>query len=208
MAVLANPQYFELEQDDEAEQVLVAARFVGDARKYSGSAPVNQGRWPDNQIWLEDQWYVAFVPERVPENDSGAGVAWFERAGSFEVEFDPERIAEILVDRNYVDLQPGGPIGDGDTVPGFWGKLEDALGIEDEIEAGESYADQLEALAGVDDSPATAESDPVDAMVNEYGRGDLKDKVKAAREDADEFSLRGASMQDMAEYLVDQEVTE
>lgn len=202
MGILANPQYFEQDRAGNAEQVLVAARYVGRSRMYSGSAPVNQGRWPTRQSWLADQWYVAFVPETVPDNDPGAGVAWFERADDFEVEYDPEQIAAILLDRNYVTLDPAGPIGDGESVPGFDQALRDALGLEDPIDAGQRYDEQLRDLAGIDET-GEPEADPAEALVQDYGRSELKAAVKAVRADTDEFSLRGKSMADMADYLVE-----
>lgn len=203
MSILANPSYFEQEQLGTIEQALVAVRYVGASRKYSSPAAANQGRFPDRHAFLRNVWYVAFVPETVPDGDSGSGVAWFERSSDFDVEFDPERIAEILLDKNYLDLEPGGPIGESDALPGFNQKVADALGLEDEIEAGATYEDQLKSMAGVDEAAATEEADPVDQLVNEHDRAELKERVKAARADAEEFSLRGASMQDMAAFLVE-----
>jgi hypothetical protein len=105
----------------------------------------------------------------------------------------------VLLSKNYVDLQAGGPIGDDDVLPGFNDKLADALGLEDEIQAGMTYEEQLAELAGVENTPA--EQPREDELFHAYDRGELKAAVKAVRADADEFSLRGASMEDMAAYL-------
>lgn len=205
MAILANPQYFEQERQGNIEQALAAIRYTGPDRKYSSNAVANQGRFPDRQTFLNGQWYVAFVPETVPEGDTGTGIAWFERSAEFDVEFDPERIAEILLDRNYLSLEPGGPIGETDTLGDFHGRVAEALGLEDPVEAGATYEEQLKELADVDEAVATDEADPVAELVNNNDRGELKERVKDAREDADEFSLRGVSMEDMAEFLVEKE---
>lgn len=202
MAILANPQYFEQEHEGNVEQVLVAVRYVGPNRKYSSNAAVNQGRFPNRQAFLNGQWYVAFVPETLPDDDTGTGIAWFERSAEFDVAFEPERIAEVLLERNYVSLAPGGPIGEGDSLPGFDAKVEEGLGLDDEIEAGASYEEQLEELAGVEEAPATEDLSDEERLVQDHDRGELKDRVEDAREDADEFSLRGVSMEDMAEFLV------
>lgn len=205
MSILANPSYFEQEQQGNTEQVLVAVKYTGKQRFYTNAAAWNQGRWPDETSFRQDTWYVGFVPEYVPDGDPGSGLSWFERSSPFEVELEPEGIAEILLDKNYLDLEPGGPIGDGDSVPGFDAKVVDALGLEPPVEAGATHAEQLREMAGVDDAPATEEPDPVEEFVNEYDRNELKEQVKTAREDAEEFSLRGASMEDMAEFLVSKE---
>lgn len=204
MAILANPDHFEREQRGDTNQVLVAVRYVGNSRRYSNRSAATQGLWPDYTSFLADEWYVGFVPEAVPKGGDAAGVAWFERSDVFEVEYDPERIAEILLDRNYVSLEPGGPIGEGETVPGFEAALQEALGIQPPHEAGATYADQLKAMAGVEDAPAEADDvTPEERLVNEHDRAELKEMVKEAREDAGEFSLRGASMEDMAAFLVE-----
>lgn len=205
MPILANPDYFQKEADGEVEQVLVAVKFVGDNRHYSNNAVVNQGRFPDRMTFIQGQWYVGFVPEETPDYDEGTGIAWFERSGDFEVVFDPEEIAEILLSYNYVDLDPAGPIGDGDTLPGYHAKVADALDLEDEIEAGMTHEEQLREMANLDDDAGPEAQDPVDALVYNHDRGELKELVKEHREDASEFSLRGASMEDMAEFLVETE---
>lgn len=206
MAILANPSHFELEAQGDTEQVLVAVRYTGPNRRYSNRSAANQGLWPDYTDFIHDVWYVAFVPEDPPEGASAAGVAWFERNSNFDVAYDPEAIAGVLLDRNYLSLEPGGPIGEGDTLPDFDSKLRDALGLEDPVEAGASYEDQLRDLAGRDDEEDGSDADdPVDKMVAEHDRGELKDRVEGVREDAQEFSLRGASMEDMAEFLVSKE---
>lgn len=209
MAILANPSYFEQEQQGNTEQALVAVKYTGKQRFYTNAAAWNQGRWPAETSFRQDTWYVGFVPEYVPEGDSGSGLTWFERSSPFEVELDPAGIAEILLQKNYLELEPGGPIGDGDSLPGYYQKLEEGLGLVDEIEAGQTHEEQLRELAGVDEAPAVEEDlSDEERLVQELDRDELKDRVKEAREDAEEFSLRGASMEEMAEFLVDKEEQE
>jgi hypothetical protein len=54
-------------------------------------------------------------------------------------------------------------------------------------------------LAGVSSTPA--EQSREDELFHGYDRGELKTAVKTVRADADEFSLRAVSMEDMAAYL-------
>lgn len=203
-AIYANPEYFERDEEGLIDHVLVAVRWVGNSRWYSNNSTHTQGRWPTGQNFLHGSWYVAFVPESVPPGDPGEGIAWFERNEGFEVEYDPARIAEVLLDHGFDGIEAGGPIGDGDTLPGFDEKARNALGIEPVAEAGKTELEQLKELAGMEASPADAPSqEPDEYLVNEYDRTALKEAVKATREDTDEFSLRGKSMADMAAYLVD-----
>lgn len=204
MAILANPDHFEMDHDGEIEQELVAVKYVGTDRRYSNRSAATQGLWPDYTSFSRDVWYVAFVPESVPEGVSASGMAWFERNADFEVVYDPERIAGILLDRNYVSLEPAGPIGERDTLPGFWDRLHEALGIEDPAEAGARYEEQLRELAGRDDPDDDVETvATAKDLVDSFTRAELKEGVKAVRVDASEFSLRGTTMDEMADYLVE-----
>lgn len=203
MAILASPDHFEQDREGEIEQTLVAVRYVGNRRRYTNRSVASQGLWPEYTSFRKGSWYVAFVPESVPDGVSAAGVAWFERNDNFEVAYDPERIAEILLDQNYVDLQPGGPIGERDALPNFQEKVHDALNLQPQ-HVGGTYEEQLRELADVDEDVGPDDPDPVDELVNAFTRGELSDSVKAVREDSDEFSLRGVTMEEMAEYLVDQ----
>lgn len=206
MAIYANPEYWERDQEGHIDHVLVAVKYTGPDRFYSNNSTATQGRWPTRGNFLQDIWYVAFVPEDTPEGASGEGVAWFDRHEHFEVAYEPADIARAIVEYNGGELVPGGPIGEGDTVPGFDGRVREALGLEEQVQAGKTYEEQLRELADIDDADAVEEPDPVDEFVGSYTRAELKEVVKATREDAEEFSLRGKSMQDMAEYLVGQEV--
>lgn len=204
MAIYANPSYFEQDERGTIDQVLVAVRYVGPSRRYSNNSTATQGRWPTNQDFLTDLWYVAFVPESTPDGDPGEGIAWFERSPEFEVEYDPEHIAEVLVDRYDGEIEAGGPIGENDRVPDVEGKMRDALDLDDPTsKGGTAYREQLKDLAGVDDEAAAG--DPLseeERLVHDHDRTELKDMVKDARADAEEFNLRGKSMEDMAEFLV------
>lgn len=204
MAIYANPDYWEQDERGHIDHVLTAVKYVGPSRFYSNNSASTQGRWPTRGNFLHGIWYVAMVPESVPEGVSGEGVAWFERNDAFEVEFEPAAIARALIEDNAGELAPGGPIGDGDSLPGFEERVREALGLVDEIEAGTTYDEQLRELAGLTDAPDEAEeATGAEYLVEEYGRDELKAAVKAVRESTDEFSLRGKSMRDMADYLVE-----
>lgn len=206
MSIYANPSYFEREQEGHIEHVLVAVRYTGPSRWYNNNSAASQGKWPTNQNFLQGIWHVAFVPESTPSGMSGEGVAWFERNEHFDVAFDPETIARAIIEDNGGELNVGGPIGEGESVRGFDAKLRESLGLEDPIAAGMPLIDQLYEVAGIDRTEGLDDRGPVELFVDDYDRDELKDLVTDTREDASEFSLRGVSMQDMAEYLVEKGV--
>jgi len=205
LAINANPEYFETEEKEDFEHELVAIRYVGPNRRYSNSSTVTQGRYPTNQDFVRDSWYVAFVPEATPEADPGEGLAWFERSSAFEVSYEPATIARILVEKYEGEIEAGGPF-PGNDFGGFRPRVYDALGLKSEAEAGATIAEQLAELAGTDVEAEVEDVDPVDLFVEEYDRGELKDLVKETREGTDEFALTGKNMRDMAEFLVEKEV--
>lgn len=202
MAIYANPSYWEQDLAGEFNHVLVAVRYTGPSRRYSNNSAATQGRWPTSQDFLQGHWYTAFVPESTPDNDPGEGIAWFERSPDFEVSYDAEQIAEVLVQQYEGEIEAGGPIGDEDTLPEFDERVHEALGLEAPEEAGETYSQQIAELAGVPTEEVQDDLSPEEQLVQDYDREELKEQVKDEREDSGEFSLRGASMQDMAEFLV------
>lgn len=204
MAIYANPTYFEREAEGHIEHVLVAVRYTGPNRWYANNSAHTQGRWPTDANFLEGIWYVGFVPEAIPQGIAGEGVAWFERNEHFDVAFDRATIARVILEYGGAELIPGGPIGEGDTLPGFDEKVRDALGLEPPHEAGKPEIDQLYDIADIDRTEGIDTRDAETVFVEDYGRDELKELVKETREDASEFSLRGASMHDMAAYLVEQ----
>jgi hypothetical protein len=203
MTVDANEDYMDREDEGYISLVLVAVRYVGSSANKNDPSSVNQGRYPARRTFRQGTWYFGLVPESTPDGDSSVGVAWFERAGDWEVEYDPIEVASLMLDKNYL---PPNVFGDSPN-PRVRERVIDSLGLEDEVEAGQTYEEQLAELAGVDEEEATvgAELSRSEELLQEYDRGTLKEAAKEVREDADDFSLQGVSTEEMADYLAEQD---
>ena len=199
MGVHANDEFLNLEGEADVTHTLVAIRYTGGG-SYTDPSVNNQGRYPVRQSFASGTWYFSLIPESTPESDPGTGVAWFERSDDFEVEYDPAEIARLMLGKNYL---PTNVFGDSPE-PRVQQRVLDALGLEDEVKAGQTYEEQLAELAGAD-GDVTVEESREDTLVANYDRGTLKQAVKTVREDSDEFSLRGKSMEEMAGYLAEQD---
>lgn len=194
----ANAEWFEKEQDGEISLALAAIEYTGSARRYNNSAVVNQGRWPTETEFTAGNTLVGFVPESTPQGDTGTGLAWFERSSDFDVRLGADEVCEALASYNYIDLTP--TAADPGAIDGFDQRLQEALGLEDPLEAGVPLEVQVRERAGVDEPTKEGRSE-IQRLIEENDREELKDRVKEKRESTDEFSLSGASMQDMAKFL-------
>lgn len=198
--VHANDDFLDRAEEEGFDHALVAVRYVGKSPSFADPSAVNQGRYPVRTAFNAGTWYVALIPESTPDADAGTGVAWFERSSEFEVEYGPEKIAEYLLGKNYLPSDVFGDSPDGRVRD----KVIDFLGLEDEVEAGQTYEEQLRELAGVENSPATESVPREEELLGEYDRAELKDATKSARDGPDDFGLRGKSTEDMAQYLAGQ----
>jgi hypothetical protein len=199
VGVHANDEFLDLEGEADVTHTLAAIRYTGGG-SYTDPSVNNQGRYPVRQSFASGTWYFSLIPESTPESDPGTGVAWFERSDDFEVEYDPAEIARLMLGKNYL---PTNVFGDSPE-PRVQQRVLDALGLEDEVEAGQTYEEQLAELAGADEDEVVDERSRSEELFNDYDRGELKGAVKQVREDADEFSLQGASTEEMAEFLAEQ----
>lgn len=209
----------ELEEDGKVKTAVIGVRYVGPKSSISPTKLRRQGGWPGDspfqggpvdpetgerepgpvQIGINPDWI---------DDDSvdGGTVAGIEALGDFEVLYEPEAIAEALLERNFLPPKAFG--GEGVSYePPVRRRLFEELGIDDHGTLPAAAQDYREALADIADIDEVEEADqPEDKQrtqryIDEHTRGELSDAVKIIREDTDEISLRGKSKHDLAEFL-------
>jgi len=201
MGVIALEQNLEQEAAGEIRGLeLIALRYTGQHSSVATrGALASQGRWPGTAPLNAGIWYFALVPDE--------GLAYLENRDDLDIVYadDRERFAEALLSK---DRLPDNVFGRG-ADPELRDRVYEALGLEDPVDGGR-IPNQLRDIAGVNEEDADEGGDDGRAatLVNEYGRDELKAAVKEVREDADEFSLRGAEVTEMAEFLAEQDNNE
>jgi hypothetical protein len=176
---------------------LIALRYTGDHSSLATrGALASQGKWPGTAPLNNGVWYFALVPDE--------GLAYLENRDDLDLIYadDAEAFAAALLEKNRL---PGNAFGRRANLD-LQDRVFDALGIKDPMEAGPVEA-QLRELAGVDapDEDDAGDDGRAASLVDKYSRGQLKAAVKELREDTDEFSLQGAGVTDMAEFLTEQD---
>lgn len=150
--------------------------------------------------------YFAILPTNL-DNDhvenSHMGAHALESRGDIEVIYDRERLAEALLERNYLPADV--------FYEGFdkWKrrKVIKKLGLETgarvfDKDDEEPYRQELREIAGVEaDDDAAVSKQRSDEYVDRFSRSEASDVVKLLRGDSDELDLRTAGLTDMAEYL-------
>lgn len=180
---------------------LVALRYTGSHSSLATrGALASQGKWPGTAPLNNGVWYFALVPDE--------GLAYLENRDDLELVYadDAEAFADALLSKTRLPQNVFGRRADLDLQE----RVFETLGIEDPMQAGPVEA-QLREIAGVEEPDETDDAnddDRVSALVSEHSRAQLKDAVKEVREDADEFSLRGADKSDLAEFLAGKEDAE
>lgn len=200
MGLIALEDNLEQEQSGEVRSLeLVAIRYTGDNSTLATRGALNsQGKWPGTAPLNAGVWYFGLVPDE--------GLAYLENRDDLDIVYadDRQAFAEALLEKN----NPRQFLDDIDRQD-LRERVMEALDLKPEVEGGRITA-QLAEAAGVEESEAEPDSgdDRAATLVDEYSRAQLKEAVKAIREDADEFSLNGAGKSDMAEYLAEQDEAE
>jgi len=200
MSVIALQQNIDqLESGEIRGLELIALRYVGEHSSLATrGALATQGKWPGTAPLNNGVWYFALVPDQ--------GLAYLENRDDLDLVYadDAERFAEALLSKNRLPENVFGRRADLDLQE----QVFDALGIEDPMEAGPVEA-QLREIAGVEASDDIDDDDQddgrVSTLVSEHSRSTLKQAVKEVRDDASEFSLRGADKSDLAEFLAEKD---
>ena len=206
MPISTLPSAREFEEKDHAEVEFVGFRYIGDESTkvdrdvrqrvgYNGPPKFQAGRA-----------YLALLPTYLDDNhveNNNIGVHALESRSDFEVIYDPERLAEALLDQNYLPPEA--------FYEGFdrWKrqKVMEKLDLDDvgrvfEKDDEEPYRNQLRAIAGVEtDDEASVSTQRSDEYTSRFSRSEASEVVKVLRQDADEIDLRTAGLTDMADYL-------
>ncbi|MFC5278644.1 hypothetical protein ACFPM1_07735 [Halorubrum rubrum] len=206
MPISTLPSARDFEEKDHAEVEFVGFRYTGDQSTktdhdirqrvgYNGPAKFQAGRV-----------YLALLPTYLDPNhveNNNIGVHALESRNDFEVIYDPERLAEALLDRNYLPPEV--------FYEGFdrWKrqKVLEKLDLDDvgrvfEKDDEEPYRNQLREIAGVEsDDEASISTQRSDEYTGRFSRSEASDVVKLLRQDSDEIDLRTAGLTDMADYL-------
>ena len=216
----------ELEQDGKVKTAVIGVRYTGPKSSVAPSKLRRQGGWPGDtpfqagpidpetgdrepgpiQIGINPDW----IDDDSVEGGTAAGI---EALGDFEVLYEPDVLAEALLERNYLPPKAFG--GEGVSYePPVRKQLFDKLGLEDMgtlPAAAQDYREALADIAGVDDAGEAEQPEDkqrTQRYIDEYTRSELSDAVKIVREDTDEISLRGKGQHDLAEYLASQDPAE
>ncbi|WP_136396837.1 hypothetical protein [Natrinema thermotolerans] len=199
MGVIALQDNIEQEQNGEIRGLeLVALRYSGDKSSIATRGSLaSQGKWPGTAPLNNGTWYFALVPDE--------GLAYLESRNDLDLVYadDRERFAEALLSKNRL---PDNVFGRG-ADPRLRDRVYEALELQDPVDGGR-IPDQLRNIADIDE--ADVEDDQADdgraaTLASEYSRTQLKEAVKEVREDADEFSLRGSGVTEMAEFLAEKD---
>jgi len=195
MSVIALQQNIEDEQSGEINNLeLIALKYTGSKSSIAPRGALNtQGKWPGTAPLNHGNWYFALNPDE--------GLAYLEHREDLDLVYADhrKRFAEALLSQNRLPDNVFGRGADRDLQD----RVFDALDLEEPMQAG-PVEEQLRRIAGIDENEAddadTAEG-RASTLVEEYTRDQLKSAVEEVREGADEFSLRGAGVTEMAEYL-------
>lgn len=199
MGVIALKDNLEQEEDGEIRGLeLIALRYTGDQSSIATRGSLaSQGKWPGTAPLNNGVWYFALVPDE--------GLPYLENRDDLDLVYadDREAFAEALLSKNRL---PDNVFGRGADAR-LRDRVYDALNLQDPVDGGR-IPDQLRDIAGVEASEEAndqADDGRASTLASEYSRSQLKGAVKEVREDADEFSLRGAEVTEMAEFLAEKD---
>ncbi|ELZ84455.1 hypothetical protein C453_12951 [Haloferax elongans ATCC BAA-1513] len=206
MPISTLPSAKKFEEKGHAEVEFVGFQYVGDQSTKTDHDIRRRVGYSGPPKFQQGQVYFALLPTFLDSDhvaNSNMGVHALEARNDFEVIYDAERLAEALLERNYLPPEV--------FYEGFdrykRRKVLEKLDLDD---AGrvfakddeEPYRDQLRAIAGIErDEAADVSQQRADEYVSRFSRSGASEIVKLLRQDADEIDLRTAGLTDMAKYL-------
>jgi len=196
----------EFEEKGHADLEFVGFRYIGDRSTKTDQDVRQRAGYDGPAKFQQGHVYFAILPTHLSDDhveNSEMGVHALEARSDFEVLYDAERIAEALLNRNYLPPDV--------FYEGFdrWKRakvmakleLDDAGRVYDTSDEG-PYREQLRAIANIDaGGEESVSKQRTDDYVGRFSRSDASEVVKLLRQDADEIDLRTAGLTDMAEYL-------
>lgn len=167
MSVRTNSNYEDTSEEEGIELVLVALTYTGSRSTYYSESMRRQGGYPALDGFQRGRAKLA----KVPSNKLG----WWENHADFEVAYEPEVVAGVLLEANYLPSQLVGPNYD----PGVRNMLLEKLDIDVSADE-EGYREQLRDIAGVDEEDDenapdanAAEQTRADELQEDYDRSTL-----------------------------------
>ena len=203
MSIHTNANFEDAEEEGRTELVLAAVTYVGERSTYNSEGMRSQGGYPSLGGFQQGGTQLV----RLPSEHLG----WWERNSSFEIAYDEESIARVLLDSNYIPEQIVGP--------GFDPKLRDVLHEKLGIEAAaneEGYREQLLEIVGEEAEEKAEEEDTVsraEQLAADVERSVLV-KVAGTYDDADEYldeldksSVSHLAQMELGEFLAGKDDT-
>lgn len=193
MTVKTSQNHIDLENEGEAELVLVAVTYIGDRSVFRDTAAQNQGNWPSYGSFSPGATQIALLPDR--------SLGWWESNANFDVDYSPEGIAEAFLEKNFLAPEVFG----NRITPEVQDRVLDKLGMDYVPRNEAEIRKELAEIAGVDQDEAVEdvneESDFESQLAGEaYTRSELKDACAELRDSPDDISLNGGKT-DFAEFL-------
>lgn len=206
MPVSTLPSAKEFEEKGWAEIEFVGFRYIGKQSTLTDRDIPRRAGYAGPPKFQHGRTYLALLPTWLDDDhvaNSNMGVPAIESRNDFEVIYDPERLAEALLGRNYLPPEV--------FYEGFdrykHRKVFEKLDLEDagrvyEKDDEEPYRDQLRELADVEhDDEANVSKQRAEEYASRFSRSNASDIVKLLRQEPDEIDLRTAGLTDMAEYM-------
>ncbi|WP_049986831.1 hypothetical protein [Halobellus rufus] len=186
MPVSTLPSAKEFEAKDHAEVEFVGFRYTGDQSTKTDHDIRTRVGYNGPPKFQRGQVYFALLPTYLDTDhveNSNIGVHALESRNDFEVIYDPARLAEALLERNYLPPEV--------FYEGFdrWKrqKVLEKLDLDDvgrvfDKDDEEPYRDQLRAIAGIErDDEASVSQQRADEYTSRFSRSDAADVIRALR---------------------------
>jgi len=217
----AETQTLDLEAEDRVETIVAGLRYIGPDPAKPPGRPRNQGGWPGRSVFQagpvterDDDGTVrerdpgpiqiGVIPDRIDgDTVEGGTLPGLENLPNFEVIYDPDPLAQAILDANYL---PPSVFGGPETPPDYAvrERIFTKLGLDDSLGTAPAAERPIrEALAEVADIDL-AEEEPPDVsrrreLIEDYSRNDLLSA--AAAFDYDDLDLRSAGKTELADRL-------
>lgn len=195
MTVKTSQNHIDLENEGDAELVLVAVTYIGNKSVFRDTAVQNQGNWPSYGSFSPGSPQIALIPDR--------SLGWWETNANFDVDYSAEGIAEAFLEKNFLAPEVFG----NRITPEVQDRVLDKLGMDHVPRNEAEIRKELASIAGIDEDEAVEdvqeEMDFESQLAGEaYTRSELKDACAELRDSPDDISLNGGKT-DFAEFLAD-----
>ncbi|UTF55989.1 hypothetical protein [Natronosalvus rutilus] len=194
MGFISTTRNEELAAEGHDELTLAALRYTGPRSIYNDEAMGRQGNFPSSAALSGGNggepgpWKLAQIPSK--------NLGWFENHNNLEIAYDPETIAEAILEKNYLPSDVFGA----NFNPELRKRVFDHLGIDGPKMEASAYREELAEIAGVDDpgEEVTSFSGPDYDLT----RSELQSVAGAFETD---FNIAHAKNTDLEDFLREQD---